>query len=206
MRWRPIRGALALLLLMVAACGGSAPAPQPEAAPRSDRGTAPSTSDKVIGSVKVSAATLNVRAEANGNAAIVAHTRRGERLAVLADSGKWLRIRLGDGTVGWVSAQHVVREGTVARPRRRGCPPDSDFSFITTPKPQFSESQAHGIVKVDATVDAAGNVTSTRIVANSTGDPSLGTLAEREIRSARFSPPIRNCLSKAFVFSYKRSF
>lgn len=193
--------ALALLLIR---CGGSTPAP--EAAPPAETGTATPAPEKVIGSVRVSAATLNVRAEASAVSAILGHTRRGERLAVLSDSGEWLRVRLGDGTVGWVSSQHVVREGATARPRRSGCPPDSDYSFITTPKPAFSESQAHGIVKVDATVDGKGNVVSTRIVSNTTGDPSLGELAEREIRGARFSPPVRNCVSRTFIFSYKRSF
>lgn len=197
-------GAIALVLLTLAGCGGSAPAPEPSVTPTQGAGTA--APEKVIGTVKVSAATLNVRAEANGNAAILGHTRRGERLSVLADSGDWLRVRLGDGTVGWVSSQHVVREGATARPRRAGCPPDSDYSFVTTPKPEFSQSQAHGIVKVDASVDAKGNVTSTRVISNSTGDESLGVLAEREIHGARFSPPIRNCVGKAFIFSYKRSF
>ena len=200
----PWAGAVALVLLTLAGCGGSAPAPEPSVTPAHDAGTG--VPEKVIGSVKVSAATLNVRAEANGNAAILGHTRRGERLSVLADSGEWLRVRLGDGTVGWVSSQHVVREGATARPRRAGCPPDSDYSFVTTPKPEFSQSQAHGIVKVDASVDAKGNVTSTRVVSNSTGDESLGVLAEREIHGARFSPPVRNCVGKAFIFSYKRSF
>lgn len=192
--------------MILVGCGGSAPAPQP--APSSHPATSGSASsvEKVIGSVKVSAASLNVRAEANGESQILAHTRRGERLSVLADSGDWLRVRLGDGTTGWVSSQHVLREGSVARPRRPGCPADSDFRFLTTPRPEFSESQSHGIVKVDASVDASGNVTVTRIVSNSTGDPSLGSLAEREIRGARFSPPIRNCVGRAFIFSYKRSF
>ena len=145
--------AVALTAVGLAACGGSAPAPPPETSPNADRGVSASA-EKAIGSVKVGAATLNVRAESSASAAIVAHARRGERLAVLADTGDWLRVRLGDGTVGWVSSQHVVREGAVARPRR-GCQPDSDFSFVKTPKPEFSQSQSHGMVKVDATVDGA---------------------------------------------------
>ena len=193
-------------LMILAGCGGSAPAPHPAPSSEPTASASAASAERIIGSVKVSAATLNVRAEANGEAQIIAHTRRGERLSVLADSGDWLRVRLGDGTTGWVSSQHVLREGSVARPRRPGCPADSDFHFVTTPRPEFSESQAHGIVKVDASVDANGNVTATRIVSNSTGDQSLGALAEREIRVARFSPPIRNCAGRAFIFSYKRSF
>ncbi len=192
------------MLFVLAGCGGSAPAPS--TAPARESATAAPSAETVIGSVKVSAATLNVRAQASADSAILGHIRRGARLSVLADSGEWLRIRMADGTVGWVSSQHVVREGATARPRRSGCPPDSDYSFVTTPRPEFSQSQAHGIVKVDASVDAKGNVISTRIVSNGTGDESLGALAEREIRGARFSPPVRNCVGKPFIFSYKRSF
>jgi len=61
-------------------------------------------------------------------------------------------------------------------------------------------------VTVDAAVDARGNVTSTKLINNTTGDEALGVLTEREIRDAKFSPPIRNCVPKAFIFTYKRSF
>jgi len=99
----------------------------------------------------------------------------------------------------------VVREGAAARPRH-GCPPDSDYQFVRSPKPAFSENGPHGMVVVEASVDARGNVISTRVVSNSTGDESLAALTEREIRGAAFSPPIRNCVARAFVFTYKRSF
>ena len=62
------------------------------------------------------------------------------------------------------------------------------------------------MVTVDAAVDARGNVTSTKLIGNTTGDEALGELAAREIREAKFAPPIRNCVPKAFIFTYKRSF
>ena len=31
-------------------------------------------------------------------------------------------------------------------------------------------------------------------------------MTQLEIRDAKFSPPIRNCVPKAFIFTYKRSF
>src|SRR5204862_8217460 len=136
---------------------------------------------------------------------VVAHARRGEKLALLEDAGNWLRVRLADGITGWVSSQHVVREGAAARPRR-GCAPDSDYSFVKAPKPAFSDSSSHGMVIVEANVDVKGNVTSTRVVSNSTGDQSLAALAERELREVKFAPPVRNCVAKAFVYTYTRTF
>jgi hypothetical protein len=204
-RRRRIPRAVALLLF-AAACAAPPPpppAPAPEPPPAS---TAASAEERAIGTVRVNASTLNVRAAASASAEVVSRARKGEKLAVLEDSGDWLRVRLGDGTVGWVAAQHIVREGAAARPRR-GCPPDSDYSFIKAPKPAFSDNQSsHGIVIVDAGVDNKGNVVSTRIVSNTTGDPSLASLTERELREARFAPPVRNCVAKAFVFTYKRAF
>lgn len=167
----------------------------------------PATSEeRALGTVRVNVSTLNVRSDASTSAEIVGHVRRGERLTLVADSGEWLRVKLNDGTTGWVSSQLVVREGAAARPRRAGCPPDSDYSFLNAPKPLFSEGGPHGMVVIEASVDARGIVTATRVVSNETHDDALASLAEREVRNARFAPPIRNCAPKAFFFTYKRAF
>ena len=192
----------AAVVLLLAGC--AAPPPPPASAPPPAPAATPSE-ERALGSVRVNASTLNVRASASAGAEIVAHARRGEKLPVLEDSGDWLRVRLSDGTVGWVSSQHIVREGAAARPRR-GCPPDSDYSFVRAPKPAFPEAAAHGIVVIEASVDVRGVVTSTRVVSNTTGDQALGVLAERELREAEFSPPVRNCTRRSFIYTYKRSF
>jgi hypothetical protein len=202
----PFRAAAFLLLL--AGCGGNAPAPEPAPAPR-PAAPAPASAaaeERATGSVRVNVSTLNIRGDASTSAEIVGHARRGERLTVVGDSGDWLRVKLNDGTSGWVSSQLVVREGAAARPRRGGCPPDSNYSFLSAPKPSFSESGPHGMVVIEATVDARGIVTATRIVSNETHDDALASVAEREIRNVRFAPPIRNCAPKAFFFTYKRAF
>ncbi|HUJ15553.1 MAG TPA: SH3 domain-containing protein [Thermoanaerobaculia bacterium] len=191
---------LFLVLVAFAACSTPTP-PQPEAAPQPQ---APA-GEKAIGTVKVTATMLNVRRDASSSSDIVAQVRRGERLALLSESPDWDRIRLGNGDIGFVSVPYVIREGAPAR-ARRGCAADADYAFVKTPTPSFSDSSAHGIVSVEATVDAHGNVTATKVIDNTTGDESLATLAEREIREAKFSPPVRNCVPKSFIFTYKRSF
>ncbi len=186
------------IVLIFAACAAPpppAPAPQPTEVPGAE---------KTIGTVKVTATALNVRREAAASSDVIAQVRKGERLALLAAGDEWDRVRLGNGDVGFVSAQHVIREGA---PRaRRGCAPDADYQFVKTPTPSFSDNGAHGMVTVEANVDTRGTVTGTRVVSNTTGDEALGVLAEREIRVAKFSPPIRNCVAKPFIFTYKRSF
>ncbi|MCU1228840.1 MAG: hypothetical protein JWO97_1724, partial [Acidobacteria bacterium] len=51
-----------------------------------------------------------------------------------------------------------------------------------------------------------GVVQSTKVIANTTNDESLAVLAAREIATTRFVPPVRNCVQKAFIFTYKRDF
>jgi uncharacterized protein YgiM (DUF1202 family) len=196
-----VKRALAFVVLAAACSAPPPPAPIPAPAP------APVTPAPVaaIGSVRVNAATLNVRAAASASADVVSHARRGEKLALLEDGGAWLRVRLADGTEGWVSSQHVVRDGAAAR-ARGNCPPDSDYSFVKPPKPAFSDSSAHGIVVIEAGVDAKGNVVSTRVVSNGTGDEALAALTQKELREVKFAPPVRNCVARAFVYTYRRSF
>ena len=186
-----------VLLIALAACS---PPPTPEVIP--EPVTAPA--GRVSGSVQVTASTLNVRAGASAKDEIVTRVRRGTRLDVLEESKGWIRVRLASGETGWVSAQHVSRGD--APPRRRGCPPNSDYSFVKTPVPSFSDSGAHGLVVVEASVNTAGVVTSTKVTMNSTEDPGLAALAEREIRSATFRAPVVNCVPRTFIFTYKRSF
>jgi uncharacterized protein YgiM (DUF1202 family) len=185
--------ALATLVVLALSHCSSAPGPQAETAPAA-----------AIGTVRVTATTLNVRRDASPSSDVVAQVRKGERLALLSDSDEWMRVRLGNGDTGWVSSQFVTREG--ARSRRSGCPPDSDYRMVSSPTPSFSEGGAHGLVTVEANVDARGSVTATRVMSNTTGDESLATTAEREIRNVRFVAPVRNCVPRAFIFTYKRAF
>jgi len=150
----------------------------------------------------VTATTLNVRHDASSTSAVVTQVSRGDQLTLLAEENGWSHVRLATGEEGWVSSQHV--SSGKPRSRKPGC--ESEYSFVKTPLAAFSENGAHGLVIIDATVNTKGEVTATKVVSNSTGDSSLASMAEREIRSATFKPPYRNCVPRAFIFTYKRSF
>lgn len=187
-----MRKALLLLLIFVAC---STPAPEPETMPQTT--TAPS--ERLV---FVSTNTLNVRQDASATSNVVTQVKRGDALTLLEEKDGWSRVRLGSGDTGWVSSKLVSN----SRPRAKkpGC--DSEFSFLKTPLASFSENGPHGLVVVDATVNTKGEVTATKVVSNSTGDPSLAKMAEREIRSATFKPPYRDCQPRSFIFTYKRTF
>jgi uncharacterized protein YgiM (DUF1202 family) len=196
-----------LLFAVLSGCQSSKPvsAPAPAAPPPS----APATTTEGAGeSLTVLASTLNIRVEPSANGAIVGKLSRGERVTVLKREGQWSRIQTASGDIGWVSSEHIGRSGKQAsRSRSRsGCPADREFSFDRAPTPSFSEGGAHGLVVVEAGVDTEGNVRSTRVVSNSTGDPAMAARAEHELKTAKFVVPIRNCVARAFIYTYKRSF
>jgi outer membrane biosynthesis protein TonB len=170
-----------------------------------------------VGTVRVTASTLNVRQDPIDDARVLTQVKRGTELAVLVAGDSWTGVRLSDGTTGWVASRFVSGDGEKraaprppakrkAAPRRGSCPPDSEYAFLETPTLSFSDVQAHGLVVVEATVNTQGTVTSTKVISNTTGEKSLASLAEREIQSAKFSAPIRNCVARSFIFTYRRTF
>ena len=204
-----------LVSLLLAAC--SAPSAAPVAAPETPAPPRPSApaEEKVVGTVHVTASALNVRREPSADGEVLAQVKKGTSLDVLQSDESWVKVRLTDGSSGWVAARFVsdkgeTRSGTPRTATRRkstsGCPADSDYAFVETPRLTFSDSSAHGLVVVEATVNASGVVTGTKVMSNTTHDDALAFGAEREIKSAKFSPPIRNCVARSFIFTYRRTF
>lgn len=196
---RPARLFAASVFALAVSCQAPAPPPEPEVAPApapSPEGKAPGVP---IGMVRITASKLNVRSGPSASDPVVASVRRGERLALLERAKKgWMKVALASGETGWVSSQYAKEV--------RNCSPDRDFRVIDAPPLSFDDGGAHGVVTVEATVGADGKVVSTRVLGNETGDPSLAAAAEREVRQARFEPPVRNCVSKRFIYTYRRTF
>jgi uncharacterized protein YgiM (DUF1202 family) len=205
---RPVFVVVALLLL-VCSCAAPPP-PAPVAAPVFVVPPPAPVEEAVSGSVRVTASALNVRREPSADAEVIAQVMKGTELGVLRSEESWMKVRLADGSVGWVAERFVSFGGAAQKKRmtaKRGtCPADSDFAFLETPTVAFSEIGAHGLVVVEASVNTKGMVTSTNVISNATGDESLAFLTEREIRSAKFSPPIRDCGPRAFVYTYRKLF
>jgi hypothetical protein len=195
------------LLLLLLRC--ATPAPPPTTVPSTPPPPpAAPAAEKVTGTVRVTASALNVRSEPSSDAEVVMQVKKGTALDVLRSDESWVKVRLADGSSGWVAARFVARDGEPRRPasKKGGCPPDSDYAFLQAPALSFAENGPHGLVVVEATVNTKGDVTSTKVVSNGTGEESLAFLVEREIQSARFSPPIRNCVPRSFIFTYRRTF
>jgi uncharacterized protein YgiM (DUF1202 family) len=200
-------------LLFAAACSSSTTppsAPPGETPPSAE--AAPSPEPPPVGVVRVTATSLNVRRQPATTSDVLVQVRRGDRLTLLSVGNDWMQVQLANGNRGWVSSEFVTRDdaapkGSGRAPRRRnGCAPDSDYRFTKTPTPTFSDSGAHGLVVVEANVDKNGNVLSTRMISNTTGDEALAFLAQKELKGARFEAPVRDCVARAFIFTYTRTF
>jgi uncharacterized protein YgiM (DUF1202 family) len=202
---RVLRVLASLSLLFVFACASPpAPVEPPSALPPPP--PVGSRDEKVIGKVRVTASALNVRSEASSEGEVITQVKKGTSLDVLADDdGSWTKVRLSNGETGWV-ASRFVSTGKVetAKKKKSGC--ESDYAFTETPTVAFSDRARPGMVVVEASVNTKGTVTKTKVVSNTTGEESLAFLAEREIKSAKFSPPMRNCVPRAFIFTYRRTF
>ncbi len=203
-----MRRFLALSLFLLAFACAAPPPPPPEVAPEPPTAAPGPAGEPVIGTVRVTASTLNVRRDPATTAEVIVQVKKGQRLPLLASTEGWMKVRTPKGESGWVSSQHVRREEprAASRSRRKSCPADAEFSFVKAPMPSFSDSGSHGVVVVEATVNTSGDVMSTKLVSNTTGDEALAFLTEREIKSAKFVAPIRNCVPRVFIFTYTRSF
>jgi uncharacterized protein YgiM (DUF1202 family) len=191
-----MRKSVLIVLIFLAACA-QPPAPQP--APEIPE-TRPAGE---LGTVRVTASTLNIRQEPKSNSTVIKQVKRGDQLAVLATDGGWTNVRLPGGETGWAFSEYL----STGKPKnRKGCRADSEYAFVKAPLAAFSEGGPHGLVIVDATVNPAGEVVSTKVISNTTGEDATAKMAEREIRAARFTPPYRDCVPKTFIFTYKRAF
>jgi len=191
------------LTLFAFACGTSTTveAPPPEPSPSVAPAILPAKT-----TVYVTASSVNIRRDPSMAGEVLKQAKKNEALTLLSSLEDWTKVELPDGTVGWVASRFVSQSRSAsAPPAKAGC--NTDFAFIKTPKPSFAEGESkHGLVVVDAYVNPSGDVTSTKVVTNETADPKLASMAENEIRSAKFEAPKRGCVARAFVFTYKRSF
>lgn len=188
----PMRRVLCVCTLLAVFRCATPSVPEPVAEPVAPLPAPTSGSaENVIRTVHVTASALNVRSEPSTEASIVTQVKKGQTLDVLRQDESWVNVRLAGGETGWVASRFVTSGDTKQKTARKkgGCLPDSDYAFVETPALAFSDSGAHGMVVVEAAVNAKGLVTATKLVSNGTGDETLAFLAEREIKGAKFSPP-----------------
>ncbi len=187
------------LLALAGGCRTAAPPPSPAPVPAEVTPAAESKPAPPEETVRVTVGKLNVRSKPTTAAATLARVKKGERLLVIGRDGDWLRVKLADGTSGWVSGAYVGRD--------EPCPGDKASAEVLSEAPlSFSEGAAIGRVVIEAAVSSSGSVASTRVVQDTTGTPELLERALTEVRSFKFAPPVRDCKPEPFIYTYTRNF
>lgn len=190
-------GAILGGVLLTQACATAPPpAPEPEPVPvEVVRAPEPPPAPPVH--VRVTGSSLNVRAGAGTSFKAIGRAKKGERLLVLGEDGEWFQVRLSAEQTGWVHGRFVRRETP--------CPPDKDSAEILDEPDVVLRPDGPRVV-LEATVSAAGAVTAVKLLENTTGDDVLRRRAEAELRALRFSPPVRNCKPRPFIYTFVRTF
>jgi uncharacterized protein YgiM (DUF1202 family) len=129
----------------------------------------------------VGAPELNVRAQANDTAEILATYQNGEAVSVLAEKGDWVEVRSGDGS-GWAKAADLT---DAAGKTAAEANPEPKFKVIPMP---VSAPSAHGAIYIRAKVNSEGEITSTEILENTTGNTALAEQNASALKNARFYP------------------
>lgn len=72
--------------------------------------------DKSIGTGVVTGSVVNVRSEPSTESEVLAKFEKGVKLEIYERSGKWYRIKLEDGSYGWMHSDYlVIRQETASR-------------------------------------------------------------------------------------------
>jgi uncharacterized protein YgiM (DUF1202 family) len=87
--------------------------------PMASRRTSIPTHVHPQGSVVVQVNGLRVHTAPSFGARLIGSVNRGQRLAVVSRSNRWIRVRLPDSSIGWISSQFVQLPSTRPAPKAR---------------------------------------------------------------------------------------
>jgi hypothetical protein len=161
---------------------------------------APSTQahEQVLANLTVAAAGIPVYAQPSSDAAVVASLQSGARLALLERQGEWLFVKTSSGMRGYVQSSLLVSPQ---------CTADRPVPVIVEePIFRFDDRPPHGSIVLETEYAADAQLTGTRVLENTVGDPSYEQRALDDLRSIRFLPPTENCTPRPFVYTFTRQF
>jgi hypothetical protein len=178
--------AIAASFLILAACSKDAEVVQPERT---------AIEFRYVGPAKVS-----VRAQPSPTAPEIAAFERGESVSILAKSGSWAEVRVASGS-GWIPLADLV---TVVQQEKIEA--DNTTPHFITPPPAVTDLGVHGEIVLEANVNSEGDVTSVRVIRNSTGSPGLAFKNSESLKRAKFTPVIRGGKHEPFIYEHRVSY
>lgn len=176
--------AVTIALLLCVACKRDAPV------------TATMDTREPIEVAYVGAPELQVHAKADDASPVETTFLNGESVSVLARKGEWVELRTAAGS-GWAHAADLTNADAASKESANPTP-----KFKTPPSPVMQPG-AHGTVYIEANVNDQGEVTSTKVITNTTGSPGLAAQNEAALKQSRFYPIVQKGQRTPFVYYYR---
>ena len=144
----------------------------------------------------VGAPELVIRAEASDTAAQIATYQNGEAVSILADKGDWVEVRSGSGS-GWAKAADLTDAAGMQEQQDN---PQPKFRVVPMP---ISAPSAKGEIYIEADVNSDGEVTSVRVITNTTGSEALAHQNAEALKTARFYPIVQDGERRPFKYYHR---
>src|SRR6266849_5990670 len=145
----------------------------------------------------VTAPELKVHAAPSDQAAVLTKFLNGESAAVLSRrNDDWVEVRTANGS-GWA---HMSELGSADAAKQTSDNPSPRFEKVPAP---ISAPSTHGTIYIEANVNTDGQVTSAKIITNTTGSDELGQRNIQALEQARFYPIVVKGEKKPFVYYYR---
>lgn len=152
-----------------------------------------------IGIWYVGAPELEVRDKPNDQATVVTKYQNGESVSVLARNGDWAEVRTAMGS-GWA---HFADLATADQAKKEEDNPTPKFRKAPNP---VTAPSARGEIYIEADVNTDGDVTSMRMITNTTGNTDLGSKNMASLQLAKFYPIVIKGERKPFKYYYRVSY
>lgn len=140
---------------------------------------------------------LEVREAPSADAPIVITYRLGESVSVLSEREGWAEVRVGYDDSGWVPLESLASEKATFESAS-----EAKARFVTPPNPVFSPGGVEGMIHLEAAVNTEGDVTSVRVIRNTTGSEGLASQNVAALQKAKFYPMVIDGRTKPFVYDH----
>ncbi len=144
----------------------------------------------------VGAPELKVHAKADEAAPVLTTFLNGESVSILSKKGDWVEVRTAEGS-GWAHAADLTNAAGAVAEEENPTP-----RFRIPPNP-VSAPGTKGTIYIEAAVNTDGEVTSTKVLTNTTNNEGLAAQNAAAITAAKFYPIVKKGQKKEFLYYYR---
>ncbi len=167
---------------------------QPAASPSNDFKTA-------IDTLYVGVPRMNVYALPNDTAPVITTYGYTESVSILSRRGTWSEVRTYDGGSAWIHSAELISATEVEEVLKNPTP-----RFAVAPQ-QIPSPRVHGVILLQARVNAEGEIFDVQPTRNTTGRDDLLEANADALRRARFYPLIDKKGQRAsFTYEYAATY